>query len=210
MADVPADSSGTRDLLRQVDAGDRAAFEQLFARHRAGLRRFVDLRLDPRVRARVDPSDVVQETHLEAYRRLADYLARRPMPFRVWLRRTAHERLLMIRRRHVRAERRSVRREAPLPDRSSLLLAERLVASGATPAQQLHRRELVPRVRRALAGLAEADAEILLMRDYEELSYQEIAAILDIDAAAARKRYGRALLRLHKVLTDTGLTGSEL
>src|SRR5262245_25600185 len=113
MADVPADSTETRRLLRQVGAGDREAFDQLFAHHRAGLRQFVDLRLDSRVRARVDPSDVVQDTQLEAYRRLADYLARRPMPFRVWLRRTAHERLLMVRRRHLHAERRSVRRETP-------------------------------------------------------------------------------------------------
>jgi RNA polymerase sigma-70 factor, ECF subfamily len=208
MADAAPDSTETRHLLAQVRAGDRQAFDRLFARHRVGLRRFVDLRLDPRVRARVDPSDVVQETQLEAVRRLADYLDRRPMPFHVWLRKTAHDRLLMARRRHL-AARRAVGREVRLPDRSSLLLAERLVAAGATPSQQLDRRELVPRVRRAVAALPEADAEILLMRDYEDLSYQEIAAILDIEPAAARKRYGRALLKLHKILTDTGLTGPE-
>jgi RNA polymerase sigma-70 factor (ECF subfamily) len=210
MADLPADSTETRGLLRQADNGDRQAFEQLFARYRPGLRKFVELRLDPRVRARLDPSDVVQETHLEALRRLDDYLARRPMPFDVWLRKTAHDRLLMARRRHLGAERRSVRREARLPERSSLLLAQRLAASAPSPSQQLHRREMIPRVRRALAALAETDAEILLMRDYEELSYPEIAAILDIEPAAARKRYGRALLKLHKALTDDGLTGSEL
>jgi RNA polymerase sigma-70 factor (ECF subfamily) len=209
MAELAPDSTETRSLLRQAEDGDRQAFEQLFARHRPELRRFVELRLDPRVRARVDPSDVVQETQLEALRRLDDYLARRPMPFTVWLRKTAHERLLMVRRRHLGAARRSVRREARLPERSSLLLAQRLVAAAPSPSQQLQRREMIPRVRQALAALPETDAEILLMRDYEELSYQEIAAILDIESTAARKRYGRALLRLHKVLTDTGLTGSE-
>jgi RNA polymerase sigma-70 factor (ECF subfamily) len=209
MAELAPDSTETRDLLRQADAGDRQAFDRLFARHRPTLRRFVELRLDPRVRTRVDPSDVVQDTQLEALRRLDDYLARRPMPFHVWLRKTAHERLLMVRRRHLGAERRSVRREARLPERSSLLLAQRLVSAAPSPSQQVQHRDLIPRVRQALAALADTDAEILLMREYEELSYQEIATILDIEATAARKRYGRALLRLHKVLTDTGLTGSE-
>ena len=89
-------------------------------------------------------------------------------------------------------------------------MAQRLAASAPSPSQQLHRRDLVPRVRRALASLPETDAEILLMREYEGRSYDEIAAILDIEPPTARKRYGRALLKLHKALTDDGLTGSEL
>jgi len=100
MAQVSPDSSETTRLLEQVRDGDRDAFEKLFARHRPYLRQVVSLRLDPKLRARVDASDVVQETHLEAVRRLPDYLKRRPMPFRLWLRKTAYERLLMIERHH--------------------------------------------------------------------------------------------------------------
>jgi DNA-directed RNA polymerase specialized sigma24 family protein len=55
---------------------------------------------------------------------------------------------------------------------------------------------------------AEADREILLMRHMEELPYAEIACLLDIEADAARKRYGRALLRLRKVLKEHGLLES--
>ena len=51
----------------------------------------------------------------------------RPMPFRLWLRKTAYERLLMIQRHHVDAQRRAVGREVALPDRSSLLVARRLL-----------------------------------------------------------------------------------
>ena len=86
-------------------AGDRGSFDRLFGLHRAYLRQVVKRRLDPRVRGRVDPSDVLQETQLEALRRLPDYLDRRPMPFRLWLRKTAQERLLVAHRRHVGAAR---------------------------------------------------------------------------------------------------------
>jgi RNA polymerase sigma-70 factor (ECF subfamily) len=116
----------------------------------------------------------------------------------------------MTRRQHLEAGRRAIGREIGLPDRSSQLLAKRLVSAVPAPSQETHRRELIERVRQALARLTDADREMLLMRDFEELSYQEVGYILAIDPAAARKRYGRALLRLHKLLSDSGMTGSEL
>jgi RNA polymerase sigma-70 factor, ECF subfamily len=112
---------------------------------------------------------VVQETQLEAFRRLPDYLRRRPMPFRLWLRKTAQERLLMAQRQHL-AGRRSPAREVALPEGSSLALARQLADAGSTPSRQLGRRELVLRVRQALAELREADREVLLMRNLEQLS----------------------------------------
>ncbi len=202
------DSAETRRMLEQ-SGEDCRAFEQLFARHRPGLRRFVERRLDPKLRGRLDASDVVQETQLEAYRRLPDFLGRRPIPFHVWLRRTAYERLLMLRRRHVEAARRSVGREEPLPDRSSVLLARQLVPPGSTPSHQVSRRELVRQVRQAVAELPEADREILFMRTFEGLPYPEVACILDIDPAVARKRHGRALLRLHQLLAAAGVKESR-
>ena len=208
MDDPMPDSAETQRLLEQVRAGDRRAFEQLFTRHRPFLRQVVELRLDPRLRARVDPSDVVQETQLEAFRRLGDYLQRRPMPFRLWLRKTACERLLMAQRHHVGAARRAVGREVPLPDASSLQLAQQLLAGASTPSQRLDRDEVAGRVRQALARLSETDREILLLRNLEMLSNQEAANVLRIDPAAASQRYGRALLRLRKLLVAAGLMES--
>src|SRR6516164_4426928 len=157
MDEVTPDSIQTQQLLGQIRAGDRQAFEQLFAEHRAELRRFIDNRLDPKLRARIDASDVVQETQMEVLGRLADFLERQPMPFRLWLRKTAYERLLKMRRRHVEAAQRSLDREVPLPDRSSLALAQQLLASGSTPSQHFDRREVVRRVRQAMAQLSPAD-----------------------------------------------------
>jgi RNA polymerase sigma-70 factor (ECF subfamily) len=186
MDQLTPDSTETRNLLGQIETGDRQVFDRLFVRHRSELRKFIALRLDPRIRSRVDPSDVVQETHMEAYRRLQDYLVRRPMSFHVWLRKTAYERLVMTQRQHLQAGKRATEREVPLPDRSSHLLAQRLLSGASTPSQQLQRRELVQRVRKALAQLAPTDREILLMRNFEELSYQEVGFILGIEPAAAR------------------------
>src|SRR5262249_39442765 len=124
MDQMSPDSTETRTLLTQACAGDRHAVEHLFTRHAADLHQFVSLRLGTELRARIDPSDVVQEAQLDAFRRLPDYLKRRPMPFRTWLRRTAYERILMTRRHHLGARRRALGREIALPDRSSHLLAK--------------------------------------------------------------------------------------
>src|SRR5262245_9239890 len=133
MEDLTPDSEETRALLDAAGTGDRRSFDRLLARHRSGLLQFVELRMDPRIRGRIDASDVVQEAQLEAFRRLPDFLQRQPMPFHVWLRKTAYERLLMSRRQHVGAAQRAIGREVPLPDQTSLLLVRQLLSRGSTP-----------------------------------------------------------------------------
>jgi RNA polymerase sigma-70 factor (ECF subfamily) len=209
MTDVKPDSAQTCSLLEQVAQGDRQTLGRLLQRYRPRLHAFIASRLDQRVRARVDPSDVVQDVQLEVTRRIDDYLERRPMPFHLWIRRTAYEKLLKVQRHHRRRARRSVNREVPLPESSSLLLAKPLLAGGLSPSQQLAARELAERVGHAVAELAETDREVLLMRHMEGLNYAEIVCLLGIEADAARKRYGRALLRLRKVLKNHGLLESS-
>ena len=210
MQPQPSDSSATTDLLDLAQAGDEMAFARLFDRHRPQLRQMIALRMDRQLAARVDPSDVVQETHLEAVRRLNDYLRRRPMPFGLWLRKTACERLLMLQRRHLGAMRRNFRREVPLPEDSSATLAQHMLAAEGSPSEHLSRRELARCVRRSVARLSAADQEIVLMRTFEGLSYREISYVLEIKIAATKKRHGRALMRLHKLLTESGLSQSDL
>ena len=207
---VKPDSEQTVHLLEQIGRGAKSAFDQLFARHRTPIRRAIDLRFDQNLRARVDPSDVVQETQLEAYRRLLDYLQRQPMPFHLWLRKMAQERLIMARREHLGRARRAVGRELTLPDQSSALLGQQLLAAEKSPSQYVNEAELARQVRQAVSWLPDMDREILLMRTFEDLSHQEIACILEIEVTTARKRYGRALVRLNKLLTDSGLSESQL
>src|SRR4051794_8445239 len=93
----------TDQLLRQAAAGDESARGRLLDRHRDRLKRMVAVRSDPRLAARVDPSDVVQEALTEAAGKLDRYLSARPLPFYPWLRQLALERLAALRRRHVGA-----------------------------------------------------------------------------------------------------------
>src|SRR5262245_24069354 len=107
----PADD--TDALLARATAGDPEAAQQLLARHRGRLGRMVAVRLDCRLAARVDPSDVVQEALMDAARKLPDYLRRRPLPFYPWLREIAWERLIKLHQQHLTAGKRSVLREQP-------------------------------------------------------------------------------------------------
>ena len=85
-----AASSQTLRLVKRAAGGEDSAWRQLFAVHRERLHRMVRLRLDHRARARIDPSDVLQEAYLEAYRSVTTYLdAPTPRaPFFLWLRRS--------------------------------------------------------------------------------------------------------------------------
>jgi RNA polymerase sigma-70 factor (ECF subfamily) len=202
--DIP-DPTETDRLLRQAQAGDPQAMEELFARHAAYLRQVIGPRLDKRLRARVDVSDVVQETQIEVFRRLEEYLRRQPMPFRLWLRKTACECLGKLHAHHLGAAKRSLRCEVVLPERSSLQLAGRLLRHASTPSKEVSRREIARLVNLAVAELPDADREVLLMRHSEGLAYDEVSTVLEITPEAARKRYGRALLRLQKLLEQSGL-----
>src|SRR5438105_4233231 len=127
------DEAEIRGLFEELRAGDRRALDLLLARHRGYLLNAIELRMDRRMRSRIDPSDVVQETQLEAASRIQEYLDREPMPFHVWLRKTAQERLLRLRRQHVEADCRSVDWEIPLPDGSSMLLARKILSHEPDP-----------------------------------------------------------------------------
>jgi RNA polymerase sigma-70 factor (ECF subfamily) len=198
---MPGGISETDLLLDRAAAGDRSAREDLVQRHRKRLRRKVALRLDRRLAARVDPSDIVQEALADAADRLDDYLHERPMPYYPWLRRLAWDRLDKAYRRH-RAGRRSVAREEPpaLPDESALKLAERLLAPDTDPSQAVLRKERRQRVRALLDRLPPGDREVLVLRFLEGLSTSEAAAVLEIRPGTVRLRLMRALQRLRSHL----------
>jgi RNA polymerase sigma-70 factor, ECF subfamily len=202
----------TERLLGRAADGDSAARDQLLERFRRRLRRMVAVRFDPRLAARVDPSDVVQETLAEAAAQLSRYLQERPLPFYPWLRQMAQRRLIDLNRRHVQARRRTVTREEAvggLPDQSALALAERLFGRTSSPSARLHRQERRDRVRAAFASLPEADREVLILRILEGLPTRETAAVLAMSEVAVRSRQVRALERLKARLGPDFLEGER-
>jgi RNA polymerase sigma-70 factor (ECF subfamily) len=203
-----ADKSGTDWLVEQASKGDARAREQLMQRHRPRLLQMVSLHLDHRLAARVDPSDVVQEALAAAYPRLDDYLRDRPLPFYAWLRQFAWDCLLQLHRRHIAAGRRSVNREEAwqpgLSSESALRLSQRLMAPGGSPNSEFIRRELRERLEVALAKLSPNDREILVMRNLEQMTTPEIAAVLGLKESTVRVRHLRALDRLRTLLDREG------
>lgn len=199
-------SSSQADLARSTVAGDRQAMHWRLASYREQLKRMIAVRLDPRVQARVDPSDIVQDVLTEAAGRLHELTPERQVSIYPWLRQLACQRLIDAARRHIQAERRTVQREQRfgphLADRSERHLVEQLITSTSSPSQRLQRQEIQQLAERALHQLSEEDREILVMRYLEQLKPTEIAEILGISDRTVRARHRRALEKMLDLLQE--------
>jgi RNA polymerase sigma-70 factor (ECF subfamily) len=201
------DSADTARLLEHARAGDRAALNEVFDRHRSRLRRMVELRLDRRLQARIDASDVIQEAYVDAVRRLDEYLSRPGYPLFLWLRLIVGERLLKLHRHHLGTRMRDAELElsiyrGALPAATSAALAAQLLGKHTSPTQAAVRAERMLRLQEALNSLDPMDREVLSLRHFEEMSLAETARSLEIGEAAAAKRYVRALRRLKAILAS--------
>lgn len=198
------------ELRSALRAGGPTRLAELFAARRDRLRRLVGWRMDPRLRARLDPSDVLQEVFLDASKRLDEFLDRPDMPFDLWLRLLTGRRLVELHRQHVGAAMRSAGQEVPLDGwafASAPSLAAQLVGHLTSPSQAAARAETAARLTEALEGMDPIDREILILRHFDELSNNDVALLLGLQKAAASNRYIRALRRLREILADTeGLT----
>lgn len=195
----------TQELLKGITDGDSQAVNRLMDRHREAVRRMIQMRLDQAVARRVDASDVVQDVLMEASQRLKDYLSNPAMPFHLWLRQLAKDRIIDMHRRHRAAQRRSVDREQNMSglgndEQSAADLAALLKDAELTPAAAALRREMEQRFLVALDQLEENDREIVVMRHFEHLGNSEVAEALGLSPPAAGMRYLRAIRRLRELL----------
>lgn len=193
------------DLEERLKQGDGAAFGELFTLHRPRIWQIVHFRLSDRIRARVDPDDVVQEVFLEAEKRLRHYIDGDFPSLFLWLRLVTGQTLSKIHRTHLGTESRNALREANpggnnLWGNTSLCLSQRFIAHMTSPSQAAVRVELIDEVRNALESMNDIDREVLALRHFEELTNQEVAIELNIKPKAASIRYMRALERLRGVL----------
>lgn len=182
--------------------------ESRLEQHRDRLRRLVDLRLDERVRGRVDASDVIQETQLEALKRSDEYERQSDeVPLFVWLRFLALQKVSQLHRHHLGTQARDVNREVSLfppkmPSATSAVLAAQLVGKLTTASQAAERAEVKARVEDALQKMKDTDQEVLTLLHFEQLSHREAAAVIGINEKALGGRYVRALSRLKTALSD--------
>ncbi len=195
--DPPADPWEAR-----VREGDRSAMAALFAEHSVRLRRWVEVRLDPRLRGRLSPSDVLQEVFIAAQQRMEHFRGLPEMPFRVWIRLLADQRLAEVHRRHLGAQARDAGLEvtARSGGSSSQGLAARLAADLTSPSGAAVRRETVEILVKTVEAMEPIDREVLTLRHFEEMTNDEVAQVLNLPKGTASKRYIRALTRLREAL----------
>lgn len=197
----------THELLDLARGGDESAAGRLFQRHRPALRRMADMRLDPKIRQRVDASDIIQDVMIEANRRLQAYLENPAMPFHLWLRQIATDRLIDTYRRHRVSKKRSVDLEqAPVVaanlDHSTIHFGPVIPDGELTPAAAAIQAEMQRTFEAAIEEMDETDREIIVMRHFEKLTNQEVAQVLELTEPAASMRYLRAVRRLRKLLSS--------
>jgi RNA polymerase sigma-70 factor (ECF subfamily) len=207
MADAAANSKEMSGLLQQVAAGDQAVWGDLLERHRPRLRRMVELRLDPRLQGRLDPSDVIQEAYLTASVQLAEYLKQQTMPFSLWLRLVTGQKLVALHRHHLGTKARDAKRQISLdqalPAASAIALASRLIGREPSPSEAAHEIEQRRAVQEALNRMNPLDREVLALRHFEQLTNAETAQVLGLEPSAASKRYVRAVQRIKEILFTT-------
>jgi RNA polymerase sigma-70 factor (ECF subfamily) len=195
-------------ILSELRTGGEQSLARWFEHYRNRLERMVHFQLDPRLSGRSDVSDVLQEAFLAAARRLPEFVAEPAAPFYVWLRGITANALADVHRRHLGAQRRDAGKEMPLAPASysntaSGLLAASLVGKLTSPSQAAMRQETSAQLQQALARIDAVDREVLILRHFEQLGNNEVAAVLSLTKTAASKRYVRALARLKEVLVSS-------
>lgn len=187
--------------LQALRLGGRDALAQLFQNMQPSLRKMLRLRVG-RMGKREDESDVLQNTYLEAARRLDEYLADPRVSVNIWMRRLTRQVFTRMWRTHIATEKRAMDREEPLMrisfDDSGEALAVELSASMPGPASLIIQQEMKDRLQQLISEMPDGDREILALRHLEALSIRDTADELQISLEAASKRYQRAVLKLGK------------
>lgn len=195
------------DPLLRLKEGDEQALAELFSQHRERLWRMVNLRLDPRLKGRVDADDILQEAYLDATRRIEHFIGDSATSFFVWLRMIVGQTLIDVRRRHLGAQMRNAGREVSIhgrryPQATSASLTFQLLGHLTSPSQAAVRAEATSRLEKALEDMDPIDREVLALRHFEELTNSEVAEELGIQPKAASIRYVRAVQRLKAILSQ--------
>lgn len=201
---MDVDPCESNRLLNSAAAGNRDSWGELLASHAPRLTRLIAVRLDRRLQGRIDADDVLQEICLEAWRSLPGF-AKQPLPFYLWLRGIAGNKLLEVHRFHLGTQKRDARRErsdagGAMPDSTGGQLIALILDSATSASAAARREELKAHLHAAMENMEAMDREVLMLRHFEQLSPSETAAVLGINDKAAGMRYLRAVKRLGQAL----------
>jgi RNA polymerase sigma-70 factor, ECF subfamily len=217
MCSMPDEALNTESLLARASLGDGAAWGALLTAEQDRLVRMVTFRMDPRLRGRIDATDVVQEAFVAASAKREAYFREATVPLFLWLRGVVTNKLLELHRHHLGTHMRDAKRELSLEapcrwDDTTSALCAHLTGHLTSPSRAAVRGEISTRLAEALDKMDPTDREVLALRHFEQMTNDEAAQVLGIQERAAAKRYLRALQRLKEILSEMpgGLTEVRL
>jgi RNA polymerase sigma-70 factor (ECF subfamily) len=196
------DSPTPNQLLEQALQGDRGALGRLLETQRKELHRQAEHQLEGRIAARIDASDVIQQTFLEAYRSFAQFAGQDPRELVAWLRSILDHKVALAIRDHTLLQKRNVGRERSMDDSRGGLtpLKHELDAGLSTPSQKAMRGEEAERLSQALTALPDDQREAVRLRHLEGWAVADIAARLGRTPAATAGLIKRGMHTLRRQL----------
>ncbi len=198
MSETTSNRSPLFDALRDADPIARA---KILARYRSWLQLLARMQIDGRCRGKFDASDIVQQTLLEACRDLPQFRGGTEGELLAWLRQVLAHVLGHELRRYAGTQQRDVAREVSLEQslaQSSQRLGDLLAAPGSSPSQQAVRHEQEVMLAEVLARLPDDYREVLILRNLEGLSHEEVAQRMGRSPGAVRMLWVRALAGVRK------------
>ncbi len=192
--------------LSAARAGDGAVLGRLLESYRCYLALLARVQIGQRLQGKVDASDVVQETFLEAHRNFGLFRGSSEGEFVCWLRQILAANLADLMRRYLGTQGRDVRLERAIGDgfeRSSILLDQGLVAAQSSPSQQAARREQAVLLADALEQLPEDYREVIVLRHLEGLTFPLVAERMRRSLDSVQKLWMRGLAQLRQIMGGT-------
>lgn len=196
----------TEQLFMSARQGSSSCLGQLLALYSNYLKLLVTAQLDNRLRARVSPSDIVQESFFEAHRDFGEFRGQSIGEFVVWLRRIVVNNILRVVEQHVLTEKRDVRREVSLEEigkrleKSTVRLETLLAQQAESPSGCAARREDELLLADSLASMPADYRDVIVLRHIEGLSFEQVALRMDRSAGAVRMLWLRALKKMRESL----------
>lgn len=201
---------GPTDLLKSAKTGETEKLGELLEVYVNYLKILATTQLDAKLRHRVSPSDIVQETLLEAHRDFPQFRGQSEPELLAWLRRILIHNISRVVERHVLAEKRNVRREVSLErvhrsmERSSVNLRQ-IEDDGNSPSTAAQIGEHTRMLADHLAELAEDHRQVIILRNLEGLPFKEVAESMGRSSGAVRMLWLRAIDELRSKFRQSGM-----
>ena len=201
-------ASDADELVKRLKDQDHTALAELFEINRDRLSRMVSIRMDRRLKGRIDATDVLQEAYMILSQKIGNFADYPDMSPYVWMRLTVNDRLIALHRKHIQAGRRDARKEISMsqkanPDESTAEIVDTLADTVSSVGGKVARAEVTKMIKATLECMEAKDREIILMRIFEGMSNAEAAQALDLTANGASSRFSRAMDRLQKDVLKT-------